>query len=99
MKVSQFSHLINTNGSITKNEIWVPSGKNIPPATSSQYTLGWTAYTLKNISAEVNLYYKTMANLSAYKDGITSLMGDENWISKVESGGSGESKGWNFFYA
>ncbi len=41
-------------------------------------------------TSELSLYYKDMYNLSTYRDGYTSLTGDENWISKVETGGKGK---------
>ena len=94
MKVSQYSHLVFTTGSIWNNEVWIPSGKKIPPAKSDQLTLGWNGLFMSGkFSSELSLYYKDMYNLSTYKDGYTSLMGDENWISKVETGGKGRSTG------
>jgi hypothetical protein len=94
MKVSQYSHLVFTNGSIWNNEVWIPSGKKIPPAKSDQLTIGWNgSFMSGKFSSELSLYYKDMYNLSTYKDGYTSLMGDENWISKVETGGKGRSMG------
>ena len=37
-----------------------------------------------------------MHNLSTFREGYTSLIGDENWVSKVETGGKGESAGLEF---
>lgn len=94
MKVSQYSHLVFTTGSIMNNEVWIPAGKNIPAAKSDQVTLGWNGSFLNGrITSEISLYYKDMYNLSTYRDGYTSLMGDDNWISKVETGGKGRSAG------
>jgi len=94
MKVSQYSHLVFTTGNIWNNEVWIPSGKKIPPAKSDQLTIGWNgSFMSGKFSSELSLYYKDMYNLSTYKDGYTSLMGDENWISKVETGGKGRSTG------
>jgi outer membrane receptor for ferrienterochelin and colicin len=93
MRVTQFSHLVFTTGNIMNNEVWVPAGKNIPPARSDQYTLGWNFDNNKSFSIEANAYYKSMSNLSAFREGYTNLWGDNNWISKVETGGRGESAG------
>jgi hypothetical protein len=94
MRVTQNSHLIFTTGAIMNNEVWIPAGNEIPAAQSDQFTLGWNGGFIKNrISSELNIYYKKMYNLSALKEGYASLMGDENWITKVETGGKGESKG------
>ena len=97
MKVSQYSHLVFTAGSIMNNEVWIPSGKNIPAAKSDQVTLGWNGSFLNGrFTSEISLYYKDMYNLSTYRDGYTSLIGDDNWISKVETGGKGRSAGIEF---
>ena len=37
-----------------------------------------------------------MSNLSTYREGYSSLSGDENWRSKVESGGRGDAIGAEF---
>ena len=97
MRVSQFSHLVFTTGDIMNNEVWIPANKQIPAALSDQYTLGWNGGFVNNmITTEVSLYYKKMYNLSTYREGYTSLMGDENWRSKVETGGKGDAIGTEF---
>ena len=97
MRVSQFSHLAFTTGNIMNNEVWIPAGKKVPPAQSDQYTLGWNGnYRNYMFTSEINLYYKNMYNLSTFREGYTNLMGDENWTSKIESGGKGESIGAEF---
>ncbi|MBE3087042.1 MAG: carboxypeptidase-like regulatory domain-containing protein [Bacteroidetes bacterium] len=97
MKVSQYSHLVFTTGSIMNNEVWIPAGKKIPPAKSDQVTVGWNGSFINGkFNTELSFYYKDMYNLSTYRDGYSSLMGDENWISKVETGGKGRSMGIEF---
>ena len=97
MRVAQYSHLVFTTGSIMNNEVWIPAGKNIPAAKSDQYTLGWNAGIKDNsYTTEMNVYFKKMYNLSTFKEGYASLIGDENWVSKVETGGKGESVGLEF---
>jgi len=79
------------------NEVWIPAGRKIPAAKSDQYTLGWnTGIKDNSYTAEMNMYYKKMYNLSTFREGYTSLTGDENWVSKVETGGKGESAGIEF---
>lgn len=81
MRVSQYSHLIFTTGNIMNNEVWIPANKQIPAAKSDQFTIGWNGgFNNMAYSTEVNLYYKKMLNLSTFKEGYTSLMGDENWL-------------------
>jgi hypothetical protein len=98
MKVSQCSHLIVTSGKIMSNEIWVPSNKNIQPATSEQYAVGWIGEFYNNkVFVEVNSFYKTFKNLSTVKEGYNSILGDLYWQSKIETQGSGEAKGIECF--
>ncbi|HEX2970647.1 MAG TPA: carboxypeptidase-like regulatory domain-containing protein, partial [Bacteroidales bacterium] len=95
MKVSQYSHLVFTRGNIMNNEVWIPAGKEIPPAKSNQVTVGWNgSYMNGAFTSELSFYYKDMYNLSAYKEGYTNMMGDENWITKIETGGKGRSAGF-----
>ncbi|MBK9388774.1 MAG: TonB-dependent receptor [Bacteroidetes bacterium] len=97
MRVSQFSHLAFTTGSIMNNEVWIPAGKKVPAAKSDQYTFGWNGdYRNDMFSSEINLYYKNMSDLSTFREGYTNLMGDETWATKIESGGKGESVGAEF---
>jgi hypothetical protein len=94
MKINQFTHLLYTAGNIMGNEIWIPSDKLIKPSMSNQYTIGWTGLFADGIyQAEMNLYYKILENLSAYKEGYISIKGVSNWHSKVVSGGKGEACG------
>ncbi len=98
MDVNQFSHLLFTAGSIMSNEVWVPAGNDIEPASSRQVSAGWQGtFNWGMFNAEVNVYHKTLKNLSTYQEGYTNLMGDGNWRNKVESGGSGEAFGAEFF--
>ncbi len=98
MEVNQFSHLLFTAGSIMNNEVWVPAGGSIMPAHSEQYSVGWQGVFNNGMyNAEVNLYHKTLSNLSTYREGYTNLMGDGSWRQKVESGGEGKAFGAEFF--
>ncbi|MHC1778048.1 MAG: carboxypeptidase-like regulatory domain-containing protein [Lentimicrobium sp.] len=97
MRINQFTHLLFTAGNIMGNEIWIPSDKEIKPSMSNQYTFGWTGiFADGSYQAEMNLYYKTMDNLTTYKEGYISLKGVNNWHSKVVSGGKGEAYGVEF---
>jgi len=98
MNVNQYAHLVFTAGDIMSNEVWIPAGKQIAPAKSNQYSIGWNSYFYDEMyEAKVSLYYKNMNNLSTYKEGYTSIMGDANWRSKVETDGSGIAKGVELF--
>jgi outer membrane receptor for ferrienterochelin and colicin len=63
--------LTKTNGG-GPMDIWFPSGENIRPQTSSQYSLGWVQYFFKNaLEASVEGYYKSMNHIIDYMDGAT----------------------------
>lgn len=98
MLVRQYSHLLFTTGNIMHNEVWIPSGENIKPSRSEQYTLGWES-SIKdgNFYFDFNLFHKKMYNLATYKDGYSSFKGDENWYSKIELDGQGVASGLEIF--
>lgn len=99
MNVNQYSHLIFTSGDIMNNELWVPSNSSIKPAGSNQYSIGWHGEFLENrYLFEVNAYYKELYNLATIKEGYSGILGDENWLNKIESGGSGTAKGLEFLF-
>jgi len=98
MKTNQFSQMVFSSGSFLTNEVWIPSGTNIEPASIAQYSVGWKGSFLNNgINAEIGLYQKQMNNLVAFKEGYSNLRGDAFWESKIETGGIGMSKGLEFF--
>ncbi|MDR1156660.1 MAG: TonB-dependent receptor [Bacteroidales bacterium] len=69
--VQQTQLLMKTNGG-GPLDIWFPSGANIRPQTSSQYSLGWVQYLFGNsLEASVEGYYKDMNHIIDYKDGAT----------------------------
>jgi len=94
MRVNQFSHLLFTPGAIMSSEVWIPADITIKPSSSNQYNLGWTgSYGNGAYQSEVSLYYKTLVNLASYREGFINLKGDNNWQSKVETGGKGKAYG------
>ncbi|MFA6129091.1 MAG: carboxypeptidase-like regulatory domain-containing protein [Bacteroidales bacterium] len=96
-RVTQNEQLLFTPGSIMNSEIWVPAGSGIDPAVSEQFTLGWNG-SFRNgmFTAELSAYYKTLNSLTTYREGYSSLMGDQEWRSKIVSGGTGTSTGVEF---
>lgn len=99
MRVSQNAQLLYNTGSISANEIYIPSGKNIPVAISNQATFGFnTNFNTKMFEIEANVYYKTLQNLSTYKEGYNYVLGNIYWQKKIETGGSGLAKGFEFLF-
>jgi hypothetical protein len=98
MHASQFSHLLYTQGEIMSNEVWVPAGNDIRPASTKQVSGGWRGSFFKGLwDIEVTAYHKTLHDVATYRVGYSSLMGDGNWRSKVETGGEGKAIGVEFF--
>lgn len=98
MRANQNAHMIFASGGFVNNEVWLPSIESVPPAKVTQYTGGWKGSFYKNLyEAEINLYLKKMTDLLAFKDGYSHIIGDAHWLSKIETGGVGESKGVEVF--
>jgi hypothetical protein len=97
-KISQHSHLLMSPGELMNNETWIFSNNSIRPSYSHQFTVGWQGTFWKNILfAEVTGFYKTMHNLATYREGYSSLIGDENWENRIAPNGKGTSYGVEFF--
>lgn len=94
MRVTQYSHLLFSNTSIMNNEIWIPASSSVLPSYSDQISIGWSSsFNKETFLFDCNLFYKTMNQLVTYKEGYTSIKGDDNWMSKIEKNGYGLSKG------
>ena len=94
MAANQYAHLLFTAGNIMSNQVWIPSNDRSRPSFSNQYTVGWTGSFNNNMfTTQANLYYKNMNNLITYKEGYSSLKGTTNWQNKIETEGTGRSKG------
>jgi hypothetical protein len=99
MRVTQNTQLINNMGSLTANEIFVPSGKDIPVAYSNQFSFGYqTSFSNRMYEIEANYFYKTLRDLTTYKEGFGFSMGDIFWREKLETGGSGLARGVEFLF-
>ncbi|MDR0368556.1 MAG: TonB-dependent receptor [Bacteroidales bacterium] len=96
-KISQQTHLLMSSGTLFQNETWIFSNKSVLPAYAHQYTVGWQGTFLKDILfSEITVFYKTMCHLATYKDGYSSLIGDENWENRIAPDGKGKSFGCEF---
>ena len=94
MRVTQNAHLMMTPGSIMNNEVWIPADARIKPATSDQASVGWQrSFWQGHVDVEIDAYYKLLRDLAAYREGYSTLLGDSDWRSKVETGGKGKSYG------
>jgi hypothetical protein len=90
-------HMLTYSGSTFPTDIWLPSTSEIPPAVSTQFSIGYSK-TLKKGEYElsVELYKKEMEQLVEVKGGIP-LINSNSWEQNVEQNGIGNSKGIEFF--
>lgn len=94
IRVTQNAHLMMTPGSIMNNEVWIPADARIKPATSDQASVGWQrSFWQGHVDVEIDAYYKLLRDLATYREGYSTLLGDSDWRSKVETGGKGKSYG------
>lgn len=94
MLASQNSHLIFTQSSILKKEIWMPATQDMPSQTSRQMSFGWYAtYGMGMFSTELNIYYKSMNNLASLKEGYENMVNITDIENKMVSGGKGTAYG------
>ncbi|WP_289055607.1 TonB-dependent receptor [Carboxylicivirga marina] len=95
-RMVQYLHLMSNSTSGQPTDTWMPSSFNIEPTIVNQYSVGFFRNFMDNafeFSAET--YYKTLNNISDYKDG-TQVMLNENIESYVLQG-EGRSYGLELY--
>ncbi|MCC6279804.1 MAG: TonB-dependent receptor, partial [Saprospiraceae bacterium] len=91
----QYIHLLTNETIGLPTDLWLPTTKRIKPQDSWQAALG-TAKTLgQDYEFSVELYYKEMNNVIAFREG-SSLLQFEGWEDRV-SQGKGTAYGAEFF--
>ncbi len=81
--MNQYVHLLTQSGIGLPTDLWVPATDRIGPQESQQIALGLAKDFFKNaFSVSIEGYYKTMANIIAYKEGSSFLMLDDPFSSK-----------------
>jgi hypothetical protein len=94
----QYVHLANVASSSLPTDLWVSSSTIVKPQFSTQYAIGYFRNFSDNMfETSVEVYYKKMENMIAYKDGAQP--GDDmndNPDNNFTFGG-GESYGAEFF--
>lgn len=95
--MSQSVHLLTNDGTGMPSDLWMPSTANVKPEISQQVAIGF-AKTIKNklIELSVEVYYKNMKNLIAYKAGSGYQNLSENWENRIEQDGVGTAYGLEF---
>ena len=96
-RMTQSVHMLTYSGNAFPTDIWLPSTTEIPPAVSTQFSVGYSK-SIKDGKYElsIELYNKEMENLVEVKGGIP-LVNSNSWEQNVEQNGFGKSKGIEFF--
>lgn len=98
MKGSQYTHMVLSSGNFLNNEVWIPTMQGMKPASVDQISMGWKGQLAdQSLLGEVDVYYKKMHDLVAFREGYANLRGDALWRRKLEPGGIGDSYGAEFF--
>lgn len=106
-KMNQYIHLLTTRNVGFPSDLWVPSKKNVPNQSSSQYALAYV-YDFTKIDSYLSIegYYKTMNNISSFKEGTTFMQNsfleeinpnDLQWEDNLTFG-SGEAYGMELLF-
>lgn len=86
--ISQSEHKISTADLLEDSDIWLPSGKTIKPAVSSQIAAG-VFYDFKGkrgFKISLEGYYKDMKDIIEYKEGALSAFNAKDWEESVAVG-------------
>jgi hypothetical protein len=95
-RMVQYLHLMSNSTSGQPTDTWMPSSFNIEPTTVNQYSVGFFRNFMDNafeFSAET--YYKTMNNISDYKDGTQVMLNED--IESYVLQGDGRSYGMELY--
>ena len=94
----QYIHLASYATVSLPTDVWVPSSDKVKPQFATQYALGYFKNFKENqFETSVELYYKTMKNQIAYKDGAAPEDNAGNNVDNAFVFGKGWSYGAEFF--
>jgi len=95
-RMAQYLHLMSNSTSGQPTDTWTPSSYNVKPLDVNQFALGYFQnFSDNQFEFSVEAYYKTMQNVTDYKDG-TDIMLNENIESFILQG-QGRSFGAEFY--
>ncbi len=94
----QYVHLANIASASLPTDLWVSSSTIVKPQFSIQYAIGYFRNFLNNnLETSVEVYYKTMDNMIAYKDGAQPSDNASDNPDNNFTFGKGESYGAELF--
>lgn len=95
-RMVQYLHLMSNSTSGQPTDTWTPSTFNIEPTTVNQYSVGYFRNFMDNtFEFSTETYYKTMNNISDYKDGTQVMLNED--IESYILQGEGRSYGLEFY--
>ncbi|TRX71746.1 TonB-dependent receptor [Carboxylicivirga sp. M1479] len=95
-RMVQYLHLMSNSTSGQPTDTWMPSTFNIEPTTVNQYSVGFFRNFMDNsFEFSIESYYKTMNNISDYKDGTQVMLNED--IESYILQGEGRSYGLEFY--
>jgi hypothetical protein len=89
----QYLHLVPVSSITLPTDVWMPSSQLIQPQSGEQYSLGYYRTFRHQIEASTEVYYKRMAHLIEYKEGVISVIKLQSNFDENFFFGSGESYG------
>jgi len=97
-EMQQNIHLLTTSGVGMPIDLWVPATKKVVPEKSKQFALGIAKTINKEYEFSMESYYKSLENLTTYKEGENYSNPTKSWQDKVETDGKGTSYGVEFLF-
>ncbi len=94
-RMVQNLHQLTNNSLGGPADLWVPSTNDVKPAYSEQFVFGIEHSYNNLLTTTVEVFYKNMYNLIAYKEGSSYLLENSDWQKMIEKG-IGKSKGVEF---
>lgn len=95
--IRQNLHLLSNSSTGVPTDTWLPPMADMPPQSSDQivFNISLTeAHT--NLIIETEGFYKTMANIIDFKDGMSLDITNTDWSKLIETNGTGRAYGAEF---
>jgi len=95
-RMVQYLHLMSNSTSGQPTDTWTPSTFNVDPTKVNQYSIGFFRNFMDNgYEFSLESYYKTMKNISDYKDGTQVMLNED--IESYVLQGDGRSYGMELY--
>ena len=94
----QYVHLATISDGTLPTDVWVSSSDLVKPQLGRQYAIGYFRNFMDNtFESSVEIYYKDLENIVAYKEGVTPGENAGNNTDNNLTSGTGESYGIELF--